>query len=79
MTPTCGSCREHSRISKGMRHIQEFENGNTFECRTCGSIGFYTKDKTGGTLGAGARSDGVRSATGRGWGNGTHTYRGIVR
>ena len=77
-TPTCASCREHSRISKGMRHIKEFDAGNSFECMTCGSVGFYTKAQTGGTLGAGARSDGVRGIS-RGYGNGTATYRGIVR
>jgi hypothetical protein len=61
-----------------MRHLKEFDAGNTFECRTCGSIGFYQKSLIGGTLGAGARGDGVRGVS-TGYGPGTSTSRHVVR
>lgn len=78
MTPTCSSCPQHGRVSKGMKHLKEFDAGHTFECQTCGSIGFFTKSLVGGTLGSGARGDGVRGVS-SGFGNGTVTYRGVVR
>lgn len=79
MTVVCPACLEHSRGRYPMTHRKEFETGNSFECPTCGTLRFVTKDKTGGTLGAGARDDGRSGAVGGGYGQGTTTYRGLVR
>ena len=79
MTIVCPSCIEHSRGRHQMIFRKEFETGNSFECPQCGTLRFVTKTKTGGTLGAGARDDGKRSAVGGGYGKGTVTYRNVVR
>jgi len=79
MTIVCPSCIEHSRGRHQMVFRKEFETGNSFECPTCGTLRFVTKSKTGGTMGAGARDDGRANAVGGGYGNGTGTYRTVVR
>jgi hypothetical protein len=70
MTVVCPSCIEHSRGRHQMVHRKEFESGNSFECPKCGTLRFVTKEKTGGTRGAGARDDGRAWAWGRGYGDG---------
>jgi len=62
-----------------MIHRKEFETGNSFECPKCGTLRFVTKDKTGGTYAAGASDAGRSGALGGGYGQGTTTYRGLVR
>ena len=76
VTIVCPQCLEHSRGRVEMAWQRELEQGNVFDCPTCGGTRLVTKDKTGGTYGQGDKNDGRRGAYGSGFGAGTATFRG---
>ena len=67
-TIICLSCAEHQRGRVVMQVRQEFPQHWTFECPRCGSYRSVTKEKAGGTHGAGDRRDDGTRTTGRGYG-----------
>lgn len=89
VTVVCPQCKEAGRGRVVMRHRGEGESSNVFDCPVCERLAYegvapaitrnVTKDKTGGTMGAGRRSDGVRGAVGVGFGPGTATFRGKLK
>ncbi len=79
VTVTCPQCLEYGRGRVVMTHLKELPTGNNFECHVCGTLRFVTKDRTGGTVGSGARDDGRvanKGSVGVGFGPGTATFRG---
>jgi hypothetical protein len=61
-------CPAYRDRSRPLRRLGEFPNGWRFGCDVCQRLRFVTKDKVGGTPGAGdVRADGRRSVLGVGW------------
>jgi hypothetical protein len=64
----CHACKEHIGVRREMAYAGESPSAWLFHCRYCGSRRAVTKEKIGGTVGAGdRRDDGRRSATGKGF------------
>lgn len=53
-------CPHGKNPERPMRMIQEYEQSWLFVCNLCLRSRVVTKDKVGGTVGAGIRADGTR-------------------
>ena len=75
----CPQCSEHGRGRVVMVCRAEYPGTWAFECPRCGTLRAVDKQKIGGTIGAGdRRSDGSRSAYGKGYGHGRSRYNPIT-
>lgn len=52
---------------KPMKLIEEFDTSWAFVCLVCQNTRIVTKDKVGGTWGAGRKADGTHSVFGKGF------------
>lgn len=67
VTIICLSCQEHGRGRVVMLCKREHASAWVFGCPRCGTIRAVTKDKAGGSVGAGRRDDGSKDAYGKGF------------
>lgn len=67
-TPVCRfeDCPKKDSLDNPLVKIEEFFEAWLMRCRYCGRNRVVTKDKIGGTMGAGRRADGTASVMGRG-------------
>jgi len=66
--PVCRfeDCPKKDSLDNPLVNIEEYEEAWLMRCSYCGRHRIVTKDKVGGTMGAGRRGDGTVTAMGRG-------------